>query len=70
VLDLGAGTGKLTAILVGMGADVTAVEPDPAMIAQLRRELPSVRSLAGSAEEIPLPCGPCGSRLRQTRIRA
>jgi SAM-dependent methyltransferase len=57
VLDLGAGTGKLTATLVGMGADVTAVEPDPAMIAQLRRELPSVRSLAGSAEEIPLPDG-------------
>ena len=37
VLDLGAGTGKLTATLVRVGAEVTAVEPDPAMLAELRR---------------------------------
>jgi SAM-dependent methyltransferase len=55
VLDLGAGTGKLTEILVRLGAEVTAVEPDPAMLAELRRELPAVRSLSGSAEDIPLP---------------
>jgi SAM-dependent methyltransferase len=55
VLDLGAGTGKLTAALVARGADVVAVEPDPAMLAELRRGLPSVRSLPGSAEAIPLP---------------
>jgi len=55
VLDLGAGTGKLTAQLVRLGADVTAVEPDPAMLGELRRGLPSVRSRPGSAEEIPLP---------------
>jgi len=54
VLDLGAGTGKLTAQLASLGADVTAVEPDPAMLAELRRALPSVRGLPGSAEEIPL----------------
>ena len=47
VLDLGAGTGKLTAVLAGLGADVTAVEPDPAMLAELRRGLPSVRALPG-----------------------
>jgi SAM-dependent methyltransferase len=57
VLDLGAGTGKLTATLVGLGAEVTAVEPHPDMLAELRRELPSVRSLPGSAEDIPLPDG-------------
>ena len=57
VLDLAAGTGKLTATLVGLGADVTAVEPDPAMLAELRRELGSVRSLPGRAEDIPLPSG-------------
>jgi SAM-dependent methyltransferase len=57
VLDLGAGTGKLTATLVALGADVTAVEPDPAMLAELRRALPDVRALAGSAEAIPLPDG-------------
>jgi SAM-dependent methyltransferase len=55
VLDLGAGTGKLTAVLADLAAEVTAVEPDPAMLGQLRRELPSVRSLPGSAEQIPLP---------------
>jgi SAM-dependent methyltransferase len=55
VLDLGAGTGKLTAGLVAAGADVVAVEPDPAMRAELRRALPDVRALPGSAEEIPLP---------------
>ncbi|MEE6259975.1 class I SAM-dependent methyltransferase [Plantactinospora sonchi] len=55
VLDLGAGTGKLTATLVAMGADVTAVEPDPAMLTELRRALPDVHALSGSAEAIPLP---------------
>jgi SAM-dependent methyltransferase len=55
VLDLGAGTGKLTATLVALGADVTAVEPDPAMLTELRRTLPAVRALPGSAEAIPLP---------------
>jgi SAM-dependent methyltransferase len=57
VLDLGAGTGKLTASLVAAGAEVTAVEPDPAMLAELRRALPDVRALPGSAEAIPLPDG-------------
>ncbi|MFE2323869.1 class I SAM-dependent methyltransferase [Streptomyces sp. NPDC059385] len=57
VLDLGAGTGKLTATLAALGADVTAVEPDPAMLAELRRALPRVRALEGGAEAIPLPDG-------------
>ena len=39
VLDLGAGTGKLTATLVALGAEVSAVEPDPAMLTELRRAL-------------------------------
>jgi SAM-dependent methyltransferase len=55
VLDLGAGTGKLTAVLVALGAEVTAVEPDPAMLAQLRRALPTVPALMGSAEVLALP---------------
>jgi SAM-dependent methyltransferase len=57
VLDLGAGTGKLTALLARLGADVTAVEPDEAMLAELHRQLPSVRALHGPAEAIPLPDG-------------
>ncbi|BFO18601.1 class I SAM-dependent methyltransferase [Streptomyces sp. KM77-8] len=57
VLDLGAGTGKLTATLVALGADVVAVEPDPAMLTELRRSLPAVPALEGRAEAIPLPDG-------------
>jgi SAM-dependent methyltransferase len=55
VLDLGAGTGKLTATLLAVNVNVTSVEPDPAMLAQLRRALPDVRAVPGSAEAIPLP---------------
>jgi SAM-dependent methyltransferase len=54
VLDLGAGTGKLTAALLGLGAEVTAVEPDEAMLDELRRLHPGARALHGSAEAIPL----------------
>jgi SAM-dependent methyltransferase len=57
VVDLGAGTGKLTATLARIGAEVTAVEPDQEMLARLRGELPSVRAFPGSAEQIPLPDG-------------
>lgn len=55
VLDLGSGTGKLTTTLLAAGAEVIAVEPDPAMLNELRRALPTVHALRGSAEAIPLP---------------
>jgi len=55
VLDLGAGTGKLTSTLVALGFEVIAVEPDPAMLTELRGALPAVRALPGSAEAVPLP---------------
>ena len=57
VVDIGAGTGILTELLIGLGADVTAVEPDESMRAEFRRRLPSARLLAGSAEDLPLPAG-------------
>jgi SAM-dependent methyltransferase len=57
VLDLAAGTGKLTAGLLRHSEDVVAVEPSAAMLAQLRRALPGVRALAGAAERIPLGDG-------------
>jgi SAM-dependent methyltransferase len=57
VLDLGAGTGALTAGLVAPGRSVTAVEPDPDMLAELRRRLPGVPAVVGRAEAIPLPDG-------------
>lgn len=53
VLDLAAGTGKLTRRLVELGAEVTAVEPVTAMRQQLERVLPGVSALDGTAEEIP-----------------
>lgn len=55
MLDLGAGTGKLTATLVDLDLDVAAVEPDSAMLEQLCQSLPTVRAMSGSAEAIPLP---------------
>ncbi len=55
VLDLAAGTGKLTRRLVELQADVTAVEPVEAMRAQLRSVLPEVEALEGTSEQIPLP---------------
>lgn len=54
VLDLGAGTGKFTPRLVDTGATVIAVEPVPAMLANLSAALPQVRALAGTATAIPL----------------
>jgi SAM-dependent methyltransferase len=57
VLDLGAGTGKLTRQLAGRGPDVTAVEPSEGMREQLRRAVPGVPVLEGTAERIPLPGG-------------
>jgi SAM-dependent methyltransferase len=54
VLDLGAGTGKLTRQLRARGLDVVAVEPSQGMRAQLSRGLPAVPVFAGSAEQIPL----------------
>jgi SAM-dependent methyltransferase len=55
VLDLGAGTGKLTRSLVARGLDVVAVEPLPEMRERLAAALPEVRALEGTAEAIPLP---------------
>ena len=55
VLDLGAGTGKLTRVLAARYAEVIAVEPLDGMRAILERVVPDVRALRGRAEEIPLP---------------
>lgn len=54
VLDLGAGTGKLTEALVARGYDVVAVEPSAEMLEQLIARLPTVDSRQGTAEDIPL----------------
>jgi SAM-dependent methyltransferase len=54
VLDLGAGTGKLSRLLVETGARVVAVEPVEEM-RQLLETVRGVEALAGAAEAIPLP---------------
>ncbi|MDP9341763.1 MAG: class I SAM-dependent methyltransferase [Actinomycetota bacterium] len=57
VLDLAAGTGKLTRQLVPLGARLVAVEPVEAMRQTLACNLPGVLALAGRAEAIPLATG-------------
>ena len=54
VLDLGAGTGKLTRDLVPRFGHVIAVEPDEAMRAVLADVVPAAEALAGRAETIPV----------------
>jgi SAM-dependent methyltransferase len=55
VLDLAAGTGKLTRVLVERYRTVFAVEPLDGMRAILERVVPAARSIAGTAQAIPLP---------------
>jgi SAM-dependent methyltransferase len=55
VVDLGAGTGKLTELLVPSGARIIAIEPVAAMRRKLVERLPHVTALEGTAEAIPLP---------------
>lgn len=57
VLDVGAGTGKLTRAMTPIGARMVALEPVAEMRAVLERQVPEVEALAGRAEEIPLQGG-------------
>lgn len=51
VLDLAAGSGKLTRTVLRLGFDAVAVDPDERMLA----EVGEAPTLAGRAESIPLP---------------
>jgi SAM-dependent methyltransferase len=55
VLDLGAGTGKLTSRLIERGLNVVAVDPIAELLDVLRTTLPDTPALLGTAEQIPLP---------------
>jgi ubiquinone/menaquinone biosynthesis C-methylase UbiE len=57
VLDLGAGTGKLTRALVERGLDVLAVDPSTEMLAVLSRVVPGATTLVGEAEALPVADG-------------
>lgn len=52
VLDLGAGTGRLAAVLLDLGLEVVAVEPSDEMRSYVP---PAVQALPGTAEAVPLP---------------
>ena len=54
VLDLAAGTGKLTRALVARGLEVLAVDPSSEMLAELRTAVPDLEVREGTAEAIPL----------------
>ena len=55
VLDLGAGTGLLTGVLLAAGHEVVAVDPAEPMLAELRARYPQVATYVGDAEAVPLP---------------
>ncbi|MGY1747198.1 class I SAM-dependent methyltransferase [Blastococcus sp. SYSU D00695] len=55
VLDLGAGTGLLTEVLLAAGHEVVAVDPSAEMLGQLRARRPGVETAVGDAEALPLP---------------
>lgn len=55
VVELGAGTGKLTRAVAALGVQVVAVDPDPRMLAVLRGL--GLEGVDGSAEEIPFADG-------------
>ena len=56
-VDVAAGTGLVSRFLVGLGARVTAVEPDTRMAAVLRARSGGVSVVAGSAESLPVDSG-------------
>jgi SAM-dependent methyltransferase len=55
IVDLGAGTGALTRMLLDRAEEVVAIEPDDRMRAVLLDEVPSVRAVRGRGESMPLP---------------
>lgn len=55
VLELGAGTGKLTELLVAGGHRVIATDPLPEMLTLLKARVPGVHTVAATAEAVPLP---------------
>lgn len=57
VVDVGAGTGKLTRAIIRVARTVIAVEPDDAMRAVLAALVPTATPLAGTAEDLPLADG-------------
>jgi SAM-dependent methyltransferase len=56
-LEIGAGTGKATRLFTRHGIAVTATDPDPAMLAELRKHVPGAETVVAAFEDLP-PAGP------------
>ena len=63
VADVGCGTGRVTALLAGLGLPVSGIDPSPQMIATARREHPGLRFEVGSMLGLDLPDGALGGVL-------
>lgn len=53
VLDVGAGTGRITCDLVRLGANVTALDVSGKMLEQLKKKCPKAEAVVGDAENLP-----------------
>ena len=54
VLDLGCGTGRLTAMIAAAGAEVTGMDGDAAMVAQARQNHPAIPFVVGRGQDFVL----------------
>ncbi len=57
VVDVGAGTGKLSRALLATGHEVVAVDPSAEMLTVLRTQTPDIGTLVGTGEQLPIPDG-------------
>lgn len=53
VLDVGCGPGALTAHLLALGAEVTAIDPSPPFVDAIHARFPDIEARRGTAEELP-----------------
>jgi SAM-dependent methyltransferase len=63
VADVGCGTGRVTALLAGLGLQASGIDLSPQMVATARREHPGLRFEVGSMLDLDLPDGALGGVL-------
>ncbi len=63
VADVGCGAGRVTAMLAGLGLQVSGIDLSPQMVATARREHPGLRFEVGSMLALDLPDGALGGVL-------
>jgi len=55
LLDVGAGTGRLSVLFAKKGAQVTALDISPQMLKELKKKAPAIKTTVGDAESLPFP---------------